>query len=166
VAEVSNFVHLPAAAVRERWEARAIRMATLFSTDIAAGAKPRDKTGMCVLSIIAHRLSIEDLQFALRVCGFRGTTTPMLSSAAKIAKTGHVMANMVASDRHEYVNQALFRDTRQMETAMRNFADLLRLTDAERVEFFEAVKAWVVCDYRIDPNMDPTDPDAKRLTVN
>lgn len=164
--EVSSLIRQPAAAVRERWEARAVRMATEYPRSLAAGARPRDKTGMCVLSIIAHKLSLEDMQFLLRACGFRGTTTPMLSSAAKIAKTGHIMANMVGSDRHEYLNQALFKNSRQMETAMRNFADLLRLDDDERIEFFEAVKAWVVCDYRIDPNMDPTDPDAKRLTVN
>lgn len=159
-------VHQPAALAHERWEARAIRMATLFSTDMAAGARPRDMVGMCVLSIVAHKLSLEELQFLLRVCGFRGTATPMLSTAAKIAKTGHVMANVVAKNGREYPNQALFRSTRAMETAMRNFADLLRLTDAERVEFFDAVKAWVVCDYRLDPNMNPADPDAKRLTVN
>lgn len=164
--EVSSLIHQPAAAVRERWEARAVRMATLFSTDMAAGARPRDKTGMCVLSIIAHKLSLEDMQFLLRACGFRGTTTPMLSSAAKIARTGHIMANMVGSDRHEYLNQALFKNSRQMETAMRNFADLLRLDDDERVEFFDAVKAWVVCDFRLDPTMNPADPDARRMVVN
>lgn len=140
-------------------------MATLFATDMAAGAKPRDKIGMCVLSVIAHRLSLEDFKFLLRACGFRGTTTPMLSSAAKIAKTGHIMANVVTNNRQEYLNQSLFRDTRQMETAMRRFADTLHLTDAERIEFFDSVKRWVVCDYRIDPTMDPADPDAKRLTV-
>jgi hypothetical protein len=28
---------------------------------------------------------------------------------------------------------------------------------------FAAVKRWVVADRRLDPNMDPQDPDAKRL---
>lgn len=156
----------PAAVVRERWEARAIRMATLFAGNISAGARPRDKVGMCVLSIVAHKLDIEDMACLLRVCGFRGTAAPMLSSAARIAKTGHVMAHVISRDGNEYKNQALFKDTRHLETAMRNFADLLRLIDAERVEFFAAVKAWVVCDYRIDPNMDPADPDSRRLTVH
>jgi hypothetical protein len=164
--EVSELGHQPVAQINERWEARAIRMATLFACGMNAGAAPRDRTGMCVLSIIAHRLSIEDMNFLLRVCGFRGTALPMLTSAARIAKTGHIMANMVASNGVEYRNQALFRDTRQMESAMRRFADLLRLSDAERVDFFDSVKRWVVCDYRIDPNMNPADPDSRRLTVN
>ena len=138
-------------------------MATLFSTD---GAAPRDKVSMCVLSIIAHRLSIEDMQFMLRVCGFRGTALPMLSSVAKIAKTGHIMADFLDRDGLEFKNQSLFRDSKHMESSFRRFADLLRMTDAERVEFFEAIKAWVVCDYRLDPTMDRADPDAKRLTVN
>lgn len=141
-------------------------MATLFATNLAGGAVPRDKVSMCVLSVIAHRLSIEDMQFLLRSCGFRGTGAPMLTSAAKIAKTGHIMADFLSRDCRRYRNQSLFRNARAMETAMRNFADLVRLDDAERVEFFDSVKRWVVCDYRKDPNMDPADPDSRRLTVN
>jgi len=161
--EVSKFVTEPAEAVRASWEARAVRMACL---DDLIAATPVDKTGMCVLSVIAHRLSIEDLQFVLRCCGFRGTSLPMLTSAAKVAKTGHIMADFLTRDQCEYKNQALFRNTRQMETAFRNFADLMHMTDEERVEFFDSVKRWVVCDYRLDPTMDAADPDAKRLTVN
>lgn len=161
--EATELIHQTSAAVRERWEARALRMATLFSTD---AARPTDKVGMCILSILAHMFALEDMQFLLRTCGFPGTGLPMLSSAAKIAKTGHVMANVVASDEKEYLNQALFRDTKHMEGAFRRFADLLRMTDAERVDFFDAVKRWVVCDFRLDPNMNPADPDARRLTVH
>lgn len=157
---LTELVKQPADALRERWETRAIRMATLFST---VAARPRDKIGMCVLSIVAHKLPVEELQVLLRACGFRGTGLPMLSSAAKISKTGHIMADFVSRDERRFKNQALFKSSRQLESAMRGFADLLRLTDLERIEFFMAVKAWVVCDFRLDPNFDPADPDAKRL---
>lgn len=160
----SEFSRQAAEAVRGRWEARALRMVTLFAVNESAGAAPRDKVGMCVLSILAHRFSLDDMQFLLRACGFRGTALPMLTSAARIAKSGHVMANFLSRDFREYPNQALFRDVRQMEGAFRRFADALHLADAERIEFFAAVKAWVVCDYRIDPRMDGNDPDARRLT--
>lgn len=154
----------PAEVTRATWEARAVWQASCLSVN--GGARPRDITGMCVLSIICHRLAIEEMQFLLRACGFYGTTKPMLTTAAKVAKTGHVMADMVTSDDVIYKNQALFRSKKQMESAFRHFADLIELTDAERIEFFEAINNWIVCDYRIDPTMNAADPDAKRLVVH
>lgn len=162
MAAVDLDLRRPAAEWRESWEARTLIFATLVS-DVAA---PRDKIGMCILSILAHSLPIEKMQFLLRACGFRGTHVPMLVSAAKIAKTGHVMADLITRDQILFKNQALFRDTRQMEGAFRRFADCCRLTDIERIEFFDAIHSWVVCDYRLDPAMDRRDPDAKRLTVH
>lgn len=153
----------PAAEWRETWEARAL-CAAVRHDEVAA--IPVDKVGMCVVSVIAHRLPIEKMQFLLRVCGFHGTGKPMLTTAAKIAKTGQVMADLLTRDRGIFKNQALFRNIKQMEGAFRRFADALRLSDADRIALFEAVVAWVVCDYRIDPTMDRRDPDARRLTVN
>jgi len=60
-------------------------------------------------------------------------------------------------------NQMLFFSARTMEYAFRVFADQLTCDDSGRIELFDALQRWVVCDYRIDPTMDPEDPDAKRL---
>jgi hypothetical protein len=49
---------------------------------------------------------------------------------------------------------------------MRRLADRLKLSDQERLEFFTCVKRWLVADLRLDPTMDPMDPDAKHLTVH
>jgi hypothetical protein len=148
--------------LRQTWQGRALAAA------LAAGeyAVPRDKLGMCMLSVIAHNYDDTDaLPVLLRVVlpGFRSIGVPFLCSAAKIAKTGDVMADVIARGGRRFKNQRLFRSTRAMEGEFRRFADRLRLTDAERVEMFGAVKRWVVCDFRLDPNMDPADPDAKRL---
>jgi hypothetical protein len=153
--------------LRRTWQAGALAQALIPGEF----TPPRDKIGMCMLSVLAHNYSDprEDaLAVLLRVVfpAFKSIGAPFLCSAAKIAKTGHVMADMIARDGHIVKNQALFRSTKQMEGEFRKFADGLRLDDAEREELFAAVKRWVVCDYRLDPQMDPADPDAARLTVN
>ena len=30
----------------------------------------------------------------------------------------------------------------------------------------DLIRRWIVCDFRLDPTMDPADPDAKRLVAN
>jgi hypothetical protein len=59
-----------------------------------------------------------------------------------------------------YLTDIAYRDD------MRRLADRLKLTDQERLEFFTCVKRWLVADHRLDPTMDPADPDAKRLTIH
>lgn len=146
--------------LRETWQARALA-ATLRQEEYAA---PVDKLGMCMLSLMAHNYD-DALPVLLRVINpyFVSIGAPFLCSAAKIAKTGHVMADMIGREGRKFRNQALFRSTRAMEREFRIFADKLKFTDSERIELFAAVRRWVVCDFRLDPNMDPADPDAKRL---
>ena len=57
----------------------------------------------------------------------------------------------------------IYESLTDYESALRYFADELKLSDEDRVQFFTVMKNWVVADERIDPNMDPADPDAKRL---
>ena len=33
----------------------------------------------------------------------------------------------------------------------------------DRIEMFTALRNWIVADFRLDPTMDPSDPDARRL---
>ena len=148
--------------LRASWQFRLFRISYEAQP---RGAAPRDKVGMCVSSIL-HRSYDDAMPVLLALFGARGWLTPLLSSNAKIAKTGHVMADMVAKDGTKYRNQAIFRNEREMERAFRKLADAARLSDAERIEFFDAIKRWVVCDYRLDPTMNSADPDAKRLAVH
>lgn len=95
--------------------------------------------------------------------GFVSITAPFICSTAKVDKSGHVVADVVARDERVIRNVVLFRDEKHLRDSFRRLADRLRLTDAERCELFTVVKRWVVADTRLDPTMDPQDPDARRL---
>ena len=153
--------------LRLTWQARALAAALVDGEYVP----PRDKIGMCLLSVLSHNYGDprnDALPVLLRVVfpQYQSIGAPFLCSAAKIAKTGHVMADVITKDGRRIKNQALFRSTRAMEREFRLFADKLGMEDGERVELFAAVARWVVCDYRLDPNMDPADPDARRLVVH
>jgi hypothetical protein len=92
---------------------------------------------------------------------------PYLISCGKIAKTGFVVADVVdpktgavTRDAMLYASEIALRDD------MRRLADKLKLVDRDRMEFFTAIKNWVVADRRLDPTFDPKDPDAKRLILH
>lgn len=151
--------------LRGTWQAAALA-AALYPGEYTP---PRDKIGMCMLSVLSHNYDAGTapvLPVLLRVVfpGFRSIGAPFLCSAAKIAKSAHVMADLITKDGQRIRNQALFRSTRRMEAEFRSFADKIALDDADRTTLFECVKRWVVCDYRIDPNMDGADPESRRLT--
>ncbi len=153
--------------LRGTWQARVLA-AALIEGEYTA---PRDKIGMCLLSVLSHNYGDprhDALPVLLRVVFPQDQSigAPFLCSAARIAKSGHIMADLITKDGRRIRNQALFRSTRAMEREFRLFADRLGMEDGERVELFAAVARWVVCDYRLDPNMDPADPDARRLTVH
>lgn len=153
-----------AADLRGTWQASVLEAALVADRHYA---KPRSMAGMVLLSIIAHNYD-DAMPVLMRVVfpNFQSIAAPFLVSAGKIAKTGHVMADMIDSQGRKFTNQRLFKNTKVMEHTMRRFADDFGFDDNERVEFFAAVQRWIVCDFRIDPNMNPLDPDAKRLTVN
>jgi hypothetical protein len=65
-----------------------------------------------------------------------------------------------------YRDYRIFRDETQMRDKLRRLADELKLNDDDREQLFIAARKWCACDRRLDPGMDPKDPDAKRLTVN
>jgi hypothetical protein len=140
--------------LRECWQGRLLAHAS-------------GKIGAVALSILAHNYD-DGLPILLRVVfpGFTSITAPFFCSAAKIVKTGHVCADMVNRDGRIIKNAVIFRDTRGMESELRRLADAVKLSDAERTEFFACAKRWVVADHRLDPTMDPADPEAKRLTVH
>ena len=142
---------------------RAVReLKAAWQCRVLAGSRGHSRS--IVASILAHNfdgaiLTIMQTTFP----GFERQQPPFLCSAGRIDKQGYVIADVwEASDRISrnqviYVNDIAYRD------AMRKVADKAKLTDQERLEFFTCVKRWLVADLRLDPTMDPTDPDAKRL---
>lgn len=140
--------------LRETWQARALAVAT-------------GRTGAVLLSVLAHNYD-DAMSVLLRVVfpGFTSITAPFLCTAGKIAKSGAVVADVVCKYGRIAKQDVIYKNTTELQNDFRRLADRLKLSDAERIEMFKAVQRWIVCDYRLDPTMDPQDPDAKRLTVH
>jgi hypothetical protein len=138
--------------LRDTWPSRALRHLR------------RSPLSIVVLSVLAHSFD-EHMPTLLAVTfpGFRSITPPFLCSAAKISHSGAVVADIVDKHQRHVRDMVVFRSTEQMQAVFRKLADELRLDDAERTQMFEAVRAWVVADRRLDPTFDPRDPDARRL---
>lgn len=143
-----------AQALRETWQGRCLATAT-------------GKTGAVLLSVLAHNYDGAMLALLKVVFpGFKSITAPFFCTAGKVAKTGHVVADMVTKTGKIAKDFPVYRNEIELRGDFRRLADGLKLSDPERVELFAAVKRWVVADRRLDPNMDPMDPDAKRLVVH
>lgn len=155
-----TLIHRHAEALRETWQGRVLAAAAFDGEAVV----PRDKIGMCILSVLAHNFDqAVPVLLAAVFPSYKGVGFPSLTSAARIAKTGHVMADFIDRDGRRFKNQAVFQNTTHMQRDFRLLADRLKLSDGEREELFDAVKRWVVADYRLDPTMNPKDPDAHRL---
>jgi hypothetical protein len=130
-------------------------------------AAAQGKTGAVMLSVLAHNYDGAMLAL-LRVVfpGFTSITAPFLCTAGKVAKSGAVVADMVGKTGSITKDTVLYRSEIELRDDFRKLADRLKLNDADRIEMFAAVKRWVVADRRLDPTMDPQDPDAKRLVLN
>ena len=141
--------------LRQTWQAR-----VLAGTDGQIRA--------VLLSILAHYFDAEPLQVLLRVLypGFVSISAPFYCSAAKVDKAGRIVADVVTDYGAVLKNTVVFKSEIDMRGAMRKVADRLRLNDQDRVELFVCAKKWVVADRRLDPTMDPQDPDAKRLVYH
>lgn len=123
--------------------------------------------GVVLLSVLAHTYD-EAMFVVMRVAfpGFTSIVPPFLCTAGKIAKTGAVIADVVQRNGTITKNTVLYKNDKKLRDDFRRLADKLRLGDQDRLELFSALKRWIVCDYRLDPTMDPQDPDAKRLVAH
>lgn len=135
---------------REGWQCRVLK-------------KSRDSRAV-VLSILAH--NFEDA--ILTICqaiwpDFAGLDRGLIS-AGKIDKAGRVVADYAEKDGSITANKVIYNNDIEYRDDMRRIADRLKLSDQDRLEFFTCVKRWLVADLRLDPTMDPMDPDAKHLT--
>jgi hypothetical protein len=125
-------------------------------------AKGRDLA--VVMSMLAAEF--DDLMWAFMEVafpGFSSITTPFLCSAGKIDKRGRVCADMISKTGNKLSLIPIYDSEIDFRDAMRRLADRLALNDMDRAEFFAVAQNWLVCDYRLDPTLDPRDPDAKRL---
>jgi len=129
----------------------------------------RREIGAVVLSILAHYYDADKLEILLKIVfpRFHSIKPPFICSAGKVAKTGAVVADVVLRD-NEPVRKdcVIFKNLDKMKGQLRKLADRMKLDDTDRLEFFTLARKWVVADRRLDPEMDPKDPDAKRLTIN
>lgn len=130
-------------------------------------AAARGKTGAVALSVLAHNFD-DAMPTLLRVVfpGFTSITAPFLCSAGRVAKTGAIVADIVQPTGRIDKRSVLYRNEIEMRDDFRRLADSLKFSDGDRVAMFAALKKWVVADHRLDPNFDPQDPDAKRLTAH
>jgi len=142
--------------LRQTWQARAIE-ATRY-----------EPLGMVVLSVLAHSFDLAmPALLHLIFPGFQSITPPFICSHGKINKYGRIVADVVWDDWEEpTTNVVIFRNTRHLEQSFRRLADRMKLSDDDRRQLFIAARKWVTADQRLDPTMNPSDPDARRLTLH
>jgi hypothetical protein len=141
--------------LRESWQGRALR----FARD-----NPQLKTAL--LSLLADNYD-ETLPFLLAaVYGDWTIRAPFYCSNPKINKRGCIVADLIGPDGYRYKDAVIFLSEMQMEGTFRKLADRLKLSDAERIDLFVAVRHWVKADQRLDPAFDRRDPDARRLVLH
>lgn len=143
--------------LRELWQSRVLQHTK------------KTPLGMVVLSVIAHAYDEGDALLTLMQAtfpGFKSIAAPFCGTAGKVVKTGAVCADVVMRDGTIEKNVVFFTSTAHMRDVFRKLADELALTDPDRREMFAAAQRWVVLDYRLDPTMNPQDPEARRLVVH
>jgi len=120
-------------------------------------------TGAVLMSVLAHNYE-EGASHLYKLIYGDGmiVPAPFLESAARIAKNGAIIAKVRQRNR-EVKWWVLYPSEIALRDDFRRLADQLKLSDKDRTELFDAVTRWVVADRRLDPTMDPKDPDAKRL---
>jgi hypothetical protein len=151
----------------ETWQSKVLRE-TCHIAGIGILAS-KDKLGSVLLSVFAHNLDAGPLAILLKAVfpGFYSIGLPFICSAAKIDKAGRIVADVVMRDNEKpRKNQVLFNSAQHFESTFRRLADNLKLSDQDRLKLFVAACNWVVADRRLDPAMDPRDPDARRLVVH
>src|SRR5712692_5096895 len=116
--------------VKDTWQARCLLAATQWQKVI-------------VLSVLAHNYEKTLLALCAMIYpNFDGfLPAPYLTSAARVDKTGAVVAKVMGCDGIEK-EEVLYRSEIGLRNDFRRLADRLKLCDADRVELFGAVKRW------------------------
>ena len=139
-----------------------------WESRILLHTKQYSSTQAVILSMLAHTFDAEVIMVLMRVTfpEWKSIIPPFIASAAKIDKRGRIVADIVDRNERMRKNCVLFKSLKHLQDNLRRLSDDMKLSDQERLEFFTVAKRWVVADRRLDPNMDPRDPDARRLTVH
>jgi hypothetical protein len=142
--------------LRQSWQGRALVLTERASPKLCRA----------LMSVLADNYD-QTMPFLLHaVFGSASITTPFLCTSPKINKAGRVVADLITKYGTKQKNYVIFDDEKQMEGVFRKLADRLKLSDAERIDLFLAVRFWVKADQRLDPAFDRRDPDAKRLVLH
>lgn len=134
------------------------------SWQVRALGEAKGQTWMVLLSVLAHTYDAALLvMMEIVYPDFDGSIpAPHLTSAAKIDKTGAIVADVV--DRNGIIKETVIYPSEiALRDDFRRLADHMKLHDSARTELLKCVQRWVVADRRLDPNFDRRDPDAKRL---
>jgi len=136
--------------LRDTWQGRCVQAA-------------HGRAAMVLMSALCH--SYEEaapILYALIFPNHGKVAAPYLESCGRIAKNGTITAK-VRGRNGLVTEEVIYRNEIALRDEFRRIADQLKLSDADRIELFGAIQRWVVADRRLDPTMDPKDPDAKRL---
>ncbi len=126
-------------------------------------AAAEGKLAAALLSILAHNFErAMPILLAVVFPGFEGVRAPFYCSAARIMLTGQVAADLITKGGQLVKRAEVYRSEAAFQRELRRLADRIKLNDADREEMFAAARRWIVCDFRIDPTMDPKDPDVRR----
>jgi hypothetical protein len=139
--------------LRASWQARVL-------------ANSKGTTFAVVMSVLAHSFpAAMNAMLRVLIPDWDGTPVgPYLCTCGKVAKNGFIVADVIYPNSGAVVKDAvMYASETELRDDMRRLADSLKLADRDRIEFFTAIRNWVVADRRLDPNFDPRDPDAKRL---
>jgi len=138
--------------LRDSWQAKLLRT--------ARAARYYDKTAMVLISVLATNYD-EMMLPLLHIIGLVEPPLPCLVTSGKIAKSGAIFATVMFEKRKE--NRVLYEDEIDLRDDFRRLADRAMVHGDDRIEMFTALRNWIVADFRLDPTMDPSDPDARRL---
>lgn len=142
--------------LRQSWQGRALALTSLEAPKLCR----------VLMSVFADNYD-EAMPFLLHsVFGTSAIVAPFLCTSPKIDKAGRIVADMISKHGTKQKGYVVFDDEDQMQGVFRRLADRMRLSDADRIDLFIAVRHWVKADQRLDPTMDRCDPDARRLTVH
>jgi hypothetical protein len=130
-------IHDHAQKLRDTWQARVL-------------AESDGLTRAVVLIVLFHAYT-KVIKTLLRVVfpGMRDIPTPYFSSGATILLNGKVACDLSYGGGIT-VPKIIYESTDELNRAMRDLADRLKLTDPERLEFTAAIQKWVVADQRVD----------------
>jgi hypothetical protein len=142
--------------LRDMWQGRALAAASGRMMLVVSSLLAQEyDEAMAVLFRLVEPLCWDPEKQSLRA--------PFLCGCGKIDKEGRIVADAIMFDGAIKTPQVMFTDLGDYEYELRKLADRTRMSDAERLEFFIVARKWVVADRRLDPTMDPRDPDARRL---